>query len=69
MNIPLALMKICTKYLPPAYDLCVCVSVCVSVQAITFECLDLDHIYVKFEYQGHLVKVTFVKLTILSFGH
>ena len=40
------------------------VSVCLSVQAITFELLYIfgmkvyvDHIKVKFEYQGHWVKV------------
>ena len=44
----------------------VCVSACLSVQAITFKPLDiktfgmlvhLDHIKVNFEYQGHWVKV------------
>ena len=57
-------------------------SVCLSVQAKTFENLDIEtsffgmvihlhHIYVKFECQGHWVKVrvTFVKLTIPIAGY
>ena len=54
---------------------CACLSVCLSVQAIPFECLDtetsflvsvvvhLDHIWIKIEYPGHWVKVkvTWVK--------
>ena len=41
---------------------CVCLSVFLSVQAITFELLDIESSflvcrYIKFEYQGHWVKV------------
>ena len=56
-----------------------CVSVCVSARVITFECLDIEtsfwvwqyHIQVKFEYQGHWVKVkvTLVKLAFWTVGH
>ena len=60
----------------------VCLSVCLSVWAITFERLDIGasffgmvvnflHIYVKFEYQGRCmkVKVTLVKWACWIIGH
>ena len=64
--------------LPPAFPEgnVFLVSVCLSIWAITFECLDInfifgivvpfDHIWVMFENQGHMI--TFTKLIILTFG-
>ena len=63
---PLIFIRSCLSVCVCIY-LCVCVSVFLTVQAITFELLDietsfsvckyiLDHIQVKFEYQGHWVK-------------
>ena len=52
-----------------------CLSVCLSVQAITFELLDIEtsflvsrYILVKFEYQGHWVKVKVI-LEKMSFTY
>ena len=77
-------------FLPPAYAvevmfsscLCVCLSVCLPVWAITFEwvyieisflvwCYILSYIYVMFEYQFHWVKVKVIswKMLILLCGH